>query len=166
MKISHVLLCLALVFASRASAWADDAPALPPATPVPDQQTLEKQFEETMSGATLAGSFTVDGRQDDQPLKQEKYTITKVSKLKGDFWLFQSRIQYGNHDTTLALPLEVRWAGDTPVITLTNYTVPGFGNFTCRILVYKDHYCGTWRGADHGGQMFGRVLHQETARND
>ena len=36
-----------------------------PATPaekVPDQAQLDKWFTETMSGATLVGHFTVDGR--------------------------------------------------------------------------------------------------------
>ena len=159
MKLLRLLACVFVGLGCALIARADDGPALPPATPVPDQATLEKQFEQTMSGATLSGFFTVAGRQDGQPLKEEKYTISKVSKLKNGFWLFQSRIQYGTHDATLALPLEVRWAGDTPVITLTNYTVPGFGKFTCRIAVYKNQYAGTWSGGDHGGQMFGRVLH-------
>ena len=142
------------------TAGGEDGLPLPAPTPVPDRATLEADFERTMSGATLAGSFTVTGRDDGKPLKEEKYTNSKVSKLKGDFWLFQSRIQYCTHDATLALPLEVKWAGDTPVITLTDYTVPGFGKFTCRIAVYKNQYVGTWSGGDHGGQMFGRVLHE------
>jgi len=159
MKLLRLLAYVFVSFGCALIARADDGPALPPATPVPDRATLEKQFEQTMSGATLSGFFTVAGRQDGQPLKEEKYTIAKVTKLKDGFWLFQSRIQYGTHDATMALPLEVRWAGDTPVITLTDYTVPGFGKFTCRIAVYKNQYAGTWSGGDHGGQMFGRVLH-------
>jgi hypothetical protein len=142
---------------------ADDAPPLPPATPVPDQATLDKRFEKLMSGVTLSGSFTVNGRDDGQPLKQEKYTITKVSKLRDGYWLFQSRIQYGKHDASLGLPIEVKWAGDTPVLTLTDYTVPGFGKFTCRIMLYDDQYVGTWNGGDHGGKMFGSLLHDSNS---
>jgi hypothetical protein len=146
-----------------AVAVADDAPPLPKATPVPDAATLEKRFEQQMKGVTLSGFFTVTGREDDKPLKEEKYTIEKVSKLKEGFWLFSARIQYGKHDVTLALPLEVMWAGDTPVITLTDYAVPGFGKFTCRILLYDDRYAGTWSGGDHGGNMFGRLIPAATS---
>jgi hypothetical protein len=31
------------------------------------------------------------------------------------------------------IPLIVRWAGDTPVITLTDLTIPGVGTFTTRL---------------------------------
>ena len=36
--------------------------------------------------------------------------------------------------------------------------MPGFGKFTCRILLYGGHYAGTWSGGDHGGNMFGRLI--------
>lgn len=143
---------------------AADGPPLPPATPVPDQQTLEQRFEKLLTGAVLAGSFTEIGRDPAKPLTEEKYTIEKVRKLSGDFWLFTSRIEYGNHDVTLSMPIEVRFAGDTPMLLLTDYPVPGFGTFTCRILIYKDRYAGTWAGANHGGHMFGRVLSGAAAK--
>jgi hypothetical protein len=140
----------------------DDAPPLPAATPVPDQATLEKRFEQKMSGVTMTGYFTVAGKKDDgKPMKEEKYTITKVKKLRDDFWLFTARIEYGKHDATLGLPLEVKWAGDTPVITLTDYSVPGFGTFTCRVLLYDDAYAGTWSGGNNGGSMFGRLSRED-----
>ncbi|HWA97171.1 MAG TPA: hypothetical protein VG713_01700 [Pirellulales bacterium] len=148
---------LALLLVSCGAAVAQEGPK--PA-PVPDRATLEKQFEETLSGATLVGTFTVAGREDNKPLKEEKYTISKVSKVRDDYWMFQARIQYGDHDATLPLTLEVKWAGDTPVITLTDMAVPGFGTFTCRVLIYRDQYCGTWSGGDHGGTMFGRVVRE------
>jgi hypothetical protein len=147
----------AFIFLSLATLRADDSPPLPKPTPVPDAATLERDFEQRMSGATLTGFFTVAGREDGQPLKEEKYTINKVSKLKDGFWLVNTRIQYGKHDATVSLPIEVKWAGDTPVMTLTNVNVPGFGTFTCRVLVYRDQYSGTWSGGDHGGHLFGRL---------
>ena len=93
--------------------------------------------------------------------KTQKYTITGVEKLDGDKWLFNVRIQYGQHDATLPLPLDVKWAGDTPVITLTDFLVPGFGKFTSRVLIYRGQYAGTWEGGKepdgsiHGGNLFG-----------
>lgn len=132
-----------------------DEPA-PAGKNIPDLATLEKQFEETMSGSRLIGYFTTKG-EDTKGLKEEKYTITKVKKLKGDYWLFQARIQYGGKDATLPLPLEVKWAGDTAVITLTDVPIPGFGTFTSRVLIYRGQYAGTWDGGDHGGHLFGRI---------
>lgn len=123
---------------------------------VPDRATLEKQFEETMSGCRLVGFFTTKG-EETKGLKEEKYTITKVKKLQNDYWLFQARIQYGGKDATLPLPLEVKWAGDTAVITLTDVPIPGFGTFTSRVLIYRGQYAGTWDGGDHGGHLFGRI---------
>jgi hypothetical protein len=120
----------------------------------PDRAALEKQFEETLSGATLAGHFT----RDDKPgLTEEKYTISKVSKLSGDTWLFHARIQYGSRDVTLPIPLTVKWAGDTPVITLTDLSIPGLGTYTARVMIYRGQYAGTWRAKDHGGHLYGRI---------
>ena len=116
---------------------------------------LEENFRQSLSGSTLVGHFTVEGQKD---LREEKYAITNVSKIPGGRWLFQVRIQYGNRDLTLPLPLNVKWAEDTPVITLTDLSIPGLGTYTARVLVYRDQYAGTWSGGDIGGQMFGRVV--------
>ena len=116
---------------------------------------LEEHFRQSLSGATLVGHFTVGDRKD---LREEKYAITKVSKIPGGLWLFQVRIQYGKRDVTLPLPLNVQWAGDTPVITLTDLSIPNLGTYTARVLIYRDQYAGTWSGGDVGGQMFGRVV--------
>ncbi|HEX3872341.1 MAG TPA: hypothetical protein VHV77_17975 [Pirellulales bacterium] len=144
---------------ASAAAWAQEG-ALP-SKPVPDRATLEKQFEENMSGATLVGVFTVAGREEAKNPKEERYTISKVTKVRDDYWTFHARIQYGNHDTTLPLTLAVKWAGDTPVITLDDVMVPGFGTFTCRVMIFDDQYAGTWSGGDHGGHMFGRIEHDK-----
>jgi hypothetical protein len=134
----------------------------PPAPPAPNagmptRAQLEKAFAEKMSNATLAGHFT-DRTRKDAPLKEEKYTLGKVSKLRDDYWRFEARIQYGEHDVTLPLSLRVVWAGDTPVITLDKVLIPGFGTFTCRVMFFADQYAGTWDGGNHGGHLFGKVV--------
>lgn len=128
----------------------------------PDQATLEREFAEKLSGASLIGSFTTVG-QEKSELSEDKYQLELVKPLKNGFWLFQSRIQYGGRDVRLPLALEVKWAGDTPVITLTNVLVPGLGTFTARVLFYGDQYAGTWNGGDHGGHMFGRIVKEAPA---
>jgi hypothetical protein len=131
--------------------------------PAPTQEELEKQFAETMSGATLVGRFTTNGQKEDELPKVDRYTLGKVYKLPNGLWSFQSRVQYEKRDFTVPLALEVKWAGDTPVITLTDLVVPGIGTFTARVLVYRDEYAGTWNAGDHGGQMYGRI---EKAKSD
>ena len=70
----------------------------------------------------------------------------RCTKLKDDLWLFEARIKYGEHDLTVPIPLVVRWAGDTPVITLDNAGIPGFGSFTARVLIYDNTFAGMWSG--------------------
>lgn len=140
-------LSIALVIATAAGCTRNAGPD--------NAAALEEHFRQSLSGATLAGYFTVGDKKD---LREEKYTITKVSKIPGGLWLFQVRIQYGQRDVTLPLPLNVQWAGDTPVITLTDLSIPNLGTYTARVLIYRDQYAGTWSGGDVGGQMFGRVV--------
>ena len=85
--------------------------------PLTEQQRLEAEFEKTMTGAVLAGKFSVTGR---ERLSDERYTISGVSKVGGDVWLIHSRIQYGERDVTVPVPVKVLWAGDTPVLSLTD----------------------------------------------
>jgi hypothetical protein len=125
---------------------------------VSEQERLEAEFRETMSGAVLVGKFSAGNRED---LSEERYTISSVKKVAGDLWLINSRIQYGSRDVTVPVPVKVLWAGDTPVITLTDVAIPKVGTFTARVLIYRGAYAGTWSGGDHGGQMFGRIERAE-----
>ena len=120
----------------------------------PGVAELEKKFEQQLSGATLTGQFTSNGKIGGE----DKYTISKVSKVTGETWLFQVRVQYGTHDVTVPIPLTVKWAGDTPMVTLTDLSIPGLGTYTARVLFYKDGYAGTWSGKNHGGALFGKIV--------
>jgi hypothetical protein len=121
------------------------------------QAELEKEFEKSMSGATLEGYFTMDGREDATPRK-ESYYISSVTKLAGNYWTFQTRIQYGERDVTVPVPVHLEWAGDTPVVTLTDAEIPGLGTFTARVLFYRGRYAGTWSHGERGGNQFGRII--------
>jgi hypothetical protein len=156
MKRVFFVIGLATVLAPTSLFAQANAPTQTPGG-APNQAALEKKFSETMSGAVMVGSFTVTGQGKDKDLKQERYTLGEVKKLENGFWLFPVRIQYGEKDSTVPLPLQVQWAGDTPMITLTKFPVPGFGTFTARVLIYDDHYAGYWSGGDHGGHLFGTI---------
>src|SRR5688572_13489360 len=92
--------------ASASTLRAQPATGTPAATqPVLDQAALEKQFEQTMSGAVLVGRFSNSARPNAAP-KEDRYTIQRVSKIPGggeggeggDRWLFLCRMQFGQKD--------------------------------------------------------------------
>ena len=123
---------------------------------VTTQDDLDRKFQEMMSGATLVGRST---RLDNEKIYgEEKYVIETVSKIAGETWLFRTRMQYGGHDIPLPIPVTIKWAGDTPVITLTDLSIPGIGTYTARVILYRGQYAGTWSGEKAGGQIFGKIV--------
>lgn len=140
-----------------------------PAKPAePSREALEKKFAEEMSGVVFAGAYSVTRDGKETPSQMEKYTITKVVKLKGDLWQFNARMQYGKTDLTIPMVLPVKWADDTPVISLTDLTIPAVGTFTARVMIYGDRYAGTWQHGKIGGHMWGRLekLKPETGEEE
>jgi len=125
--------------------------------PVTAQDTLDAKFEEMMKGVTLVGrSSRLDN---DKISGEEKYVIEGVSKMAGDTWLLRTRMQCcGGTDIPVPVPVAIKWAGDTPVITLTDLTLPGMGSYTARVVLYRDQYAGTWSGKKGGGQVFGKIV--------
>jgi hypothetical protein len=126
----------------------------------PTQQERFDQFKKTMDGATLVGHFTMAGEKEPK-LRSEEYTILSVQKLEEeDYWLFKARMKYGDKEGVFPMPLQVKWAGTTPVITLDNVTILNLGTFDARVLIHGDQYVGTWRHGDKGGQLFGAIEHR------
>ena len=80
----------------------------------------------------MVGHYTKGPIDKNTRLEEDRYVLNKVSKVSGDLWLFEARIQVEGQDLTLPVPLRVLWAGDTPVITLDELTIPGMGTFTVR----------------------------------
>jgi hypothetical protein len=165
MKIANVLVVLLLLSAAQQHLSADESPVPDAANTAPDaantasidQAELYKLFEQKMSGVKLVGRFTILGKED-ADLPREEYTINSVKKLPdGDYWLFNARIQYGDKDHEFSLPLEVKWAGTTPVITLTDFTIPAMGTFSSRVIIYQNKYSGTWTHGKVGGHLFGVI---------
>ena len=166
--MKHLLLTIFAAFLT-CSAFADQ-PTSDPAKPNDKpREELFKKFNEQMNGVKLVGNFTIAGK-DDGPLAKEEYIIQKVEKLpEGDKWLIHSRIKYGKHDVALPLPLDVKWAGNTPVITLDDMTIPGLGTFSARVVIDNDKYAGTWRHDKVGGHLFGsieKLTAEEKAANE
>lgn len=121
---------------------------------LPEQQQREAAFSEQLSNSVLTGSFTVDG--DETVPKPERYEIESVTKATGNLWTFMTRIKYGKTDARLPVTVPVVWAGDTPMVQLTNATIPGLGQeFSARVIFYENRYAGTWQHGAKGGLMFG-----------
>lgn len=117
---------------------------------------LERTFIERMSNVALVGHFTVTGRED-RPASPDRYEISSVEKVGQDEWRFNARVKYAKVDVTLPIVVTMRWAGDTPMITMTDLTIPTLGTFTARVFFYGDRYAGSWQHGQVGGHMFGRI---------
>jgi len=124
----------------------------------PELTPAEKQFQDSMVNVMLVGYST---RGDSGETHEDRYAIDRVSKVKDDLWKFEARILYNNKDFKIAMPLPVKWAGDTPVITLTNFSFPGSGTYTARVVIYNGTYAGVWDGGNHGGKVFGKIVKNE-----
>jgi hypothetical protein len=122
------------------------------------ERERDQEFQQMMSGVVLVGYSTRFNR--DGLSGEERYTIDKVSNVAGDTWLFQTRLKYGSREIPVPIPLTIRWAGDTPVITLTDLAIPGVGTYTARVLLHRGQYAGTWSGKNDGGQLFGKIIRQ------
>ena len=151
MKRTHLFLTFILLSLFTAVGFADDKQKSSPSEKT-DRAALENALSKKLTNATLVGTFTVDGNSD-KPPQPERYVLGEVKKLKDDTWMFQ----YGKTDIKIPIPLKILWAGDTPMISMTDFTIPGMGTFTVRLFFYGDRYAGTWQHGKVGGHMFGKI---------
>lgn len=116
----------------------------------------ERAFTQRMQDVTLVGQFTIEGR-DDLGGRPERYEIASVTKVSDTDWRFDARIAYGNTDVTLPVTVPIVWAGDTPMISITDFAIPTLGTFTVRLIFYDDRYAGSWQHGEFGGLMYGII---------
>jgi hypothetical protein len=169
LSIVHAVLLLAaasVVCAQEQKPADSTSPPTAPAKPKLSQEELEAKFKATLTKAVMSGRWCgiKDGKL--TPEKEDKYTIVSVNKLGGEAWIIHARIQYGNKDFVAPIPVFVKWAGDTPVITLDNIGMPGGNSYSARVLIYDKTYAGTWSGGDHAGLMNGIITHDKTDAKD
>lgn len=158
---TSALLLPATLLAQDQPAEPKPAQAVQPADPTeePSREELIARLEKTLTGAQFDGQFTLEGKKEQiVPGGDETYTITSAKKLpEGDLWLLKARIKYGKTDSVVPLPIEIKWAGDTPVITMTRFTIPNMGTFSARVVLYEGRYAGTWQHDNVGGHLFGAI---------
>ena len=125
---------------------------------------LIAKLENALTGTTWTGQFTIDGG--GGPPSPESYVIGEVSHEGGNNWVINAQIKYGDRDISFPVPVQVRWAGRTPVITLDSVTIPPLGTFDARVLMRRGSYAGTWRHGKKGGHLFGKYLKTEAAKEE
>lgn len=119
---------------------------------------LERQFVERMTNVSMIGTFTVDGRQRRNP-EPDRYDIASVQKVGDNLWQFNAKMECCGSEGKGVIPIVVpmRFFGDTPMIEMTETTLPGIGTFTVRVFFYGDRYSGTWQHGAVGGHMSGKI---------
>ena len=120
----------------------------------PTKKELFAKFEKMMNNVKLVGKYTIVGKP--KAIATEEYTIISAKKLKeGDKWELKARIKFASYDVTVPLKLDIKWAGDTPMITMNDVAIPGLGTFSARVFFYNKKYAGTWTHGKVGGHMLG-----------
>ena len=119
----------------------------------------ERQFADRMRDVSLVGSFTVTGK-DSGPPRADRYDISSVEKVGADRWRFNANMQCCGINGAIPVVVPLRWVGDTPMIMMTDTSLPGVGTFTVRLFFYGDRYAGTWQHGAEGGQMSGHIEKQ------
>jgi hypothetical protein len=121
----------------------------------------ERQFTDGMRNVALVGTFSVAGKES-SGANPDRYEIASVDKVGDDLWRFNAKMSCCGLSGSEAIPITVpmRWVGDTPVIMMTDASLPGVGTFTVRLFFYGDRYAGTWQHGAVGGHMSGRIEKQ------
>ncbi len=153
---------LALLLAGQIIAQdkpAGDSTQKPKPAAAPEQ--LEAAFKATLTKATMTGHWSSikDGKLG--PEKEDKYNIVSANKVGGDKWVVSTRIKMNGREMVVPIPVEVKWAGDTAVLSVDNLQYPGAGTYSARVLFYEHTYAGTWSGGDHGGLIYGILTNEK-----
>jgi hypothetical protein len=117
---------------------------------------LERQFTQRMREVSLVGSFTVAGRESRTP-HEDRYDIESVEKVGDNLWRFNAGTKCCGVNGTIPIVVPMRWNGDTPMIMMTDTSLPRLGTFTVRVFFYGDQYAGTWQHGAVGGLMSGHI---------
>lgn len=136
---------------------ADQEEPKPKESATASMSEAEKKFQNTLANCTFKGRWCLikDGELGEE--REDKYTILRASKTGGDNWLIFARVQYNNKDVTVPIPVQLKWAGDTPVITLDNMAIPNLGTYSARVVVHDNSYAGNWSAGDHSGMLYGLI---------
>ncbi len=153
-----------LSLASLLTAPAQEKPAEKPAAAAtakpeaqPSADDLEAAFVKTLANVLFKGQWCLIDKGALGEAKPEQYEIVGVMKTGGDRWVINARIEYGKINLVAPVPVQVKWAGDTPIIIVNKFTLPGAGTYSARVMIFENTYSGTWTAGDHGGLLHGLI---------
>jgi hypothetical protein len=118
----------------------------------------ERTFTERMRGVSLIGAYTM--ARGDRPPRTDRYDIASVEKVGENLWRFNASMDCCGVNGEIPVVVPMQWIGDTPMIMMTDTTLPGLGTFTVRLFFHGDRYAGTWQHGEAGGLMSGRIEKQ------
>ncbi len=126
------------------------------------QGDREARFAELIEGKRLEGKFNVIGPDGMTDAQVDTYMVSELSRGDGDSWVFHYNMGHNQNAQMEPIPVDVLWAGDTPVLTMTDQEIPGLpGRFTARVMLYDGMYSGTWQHGPIKGLMWGRLVDAE-----
>jgi hypothetical protein len=157
------MVCLAATMLHALTApvsFAEDAKPSTATAEAPPTAEQEAKFTTTLTNATLKGRWAAlkDGQLG--PEKEDAYQIVSVKKTEGDKWVLNARLQYGGQPVDLPIPAVVKWSGDTPVMLFDNVNLGGPRSYSARLMISGNTYAGSWSGGDHGGMLYGVIVHE------
>ena len=151
----RIIAGLVLLFGTFAAGWIVGRTGIGAAVDPASLTDRERTFTERMKNVSLVGRFTIRGREN-RDATPDRYDISAVEKVGDDLWRFTVRMSdTGNVIVPITVPM--RWVGDTPVIDMRNYSIPGLGTFSAHVVFDGDQYAGTWDNPKVGGLMYGTI---------
>ena len=157
---NRLFLFAVLMLGCAISSNAQDTVTEPQTAEETEDKTREQKLAEYLSGAKFVGQFTIDGKE--LAPKTEEYTLGSCEVLdQPDMYRLKARIKYGEVDSEVPLDIKILWSGNTPVITLDGFWIPGMGTFGARVMIHSNRYAGTWQHDEVGGHMFGKIVQGE-----
>src|SRR5688572_1187659 len=120
----------------KASPETSKAAAKPEEPKMASQAELEQKFKDLLTDCIFDGHFCMVKEGNLTEEKSDKYTIASAAKSGGDVWIIYAKMEYRGKEATVPVPVQVKWAGDTPVITLDKVNIGGMGTYSARVLVF------------------------------
>jgi hypothetical protein len=98
---------------------------------------------------------TKNGKMSDE--YQDLYRISGAKKTGADRWTVDAVVAVLGRDVTVPVPVRLTWAGETPVVTLEQASIPGFGKYSARVLVFQNTFAGVWSANGRSGMIHGTI---------
>ncbi len=155
-RMTFTLLVVAALLAVFVGGWLAGRMGIGSVVEPASLNDAERQFTERMRDVNLVGSFTVAGKED-RTAQPDRYGIKSVEKVGNDLWRFNAEMHCCGVNGAVPVVVPMRWVGDTPMIMMTDTSLPGIGTFTVRLFFHGDRYSGTWQHGETGGLMSGRI---------